>query len=202
MVVIMQPHFNESHIQLLIHAFEHDPMIVKLFKGKHKQQQLRSFFRFIYVRNTLMSGIFLTDNNEHPSYVAFIEIPRHKRKFLLVKMLQLYVEMIKLAHYIPLRYLRFLSIYDRITIKHRPRENHYYLTMLAVASHKQGQGIGKNVLNLIHKIVHEDDETSRICLDTQNKDNVNFYERLGYTLTQAVKVKDLVIYCMMWSKNN
>lgn len=198
----MKANFNENHITLLIKAFEHDPMIVKLFKGEHKEKQMRAFFNFIYVRNKLFSGIYLTDAMDNPSYVAFIEIPRHKRLMSLTKRMRLYIEMVNLVRYIPLKYLRFLSLYDTIVTKNCPKDHHYYLTMLAVASTKQGKGIGTALLDRIHNVVIADEDTAIICLDTQNKDNVAYYERHGYLLTQAVKVTDLVIYCMAWKKQN
>lgn len=192
----MSNHFNNEHIQLLICAFQKDPMFVELFKGPRKQRQMQAFFRFIYKRNQLMDGIYLTDSSNNPSYVAFIETPKNRHSYLLRGKIQLHLEMLKLAFYIPIKSLNFLSRYDAATMKQRPREKHFYLTMIGVSPEKQGQGIGKMVISTIHKMVTDDPEVSSICLDTENLKNVLYYEHLGYSLIHEAKISSISIYCM------
>lgn len=188
--------FNNEHIQLLINAFQNDPMFIKLFKGSTKNRQMKAFFKFIYKRNQLKHGVYMTDSKDNPSYVAFIETPKNRHNYVLMDKIQLYIEMLKLAFYIPLKSLNFLSQYDAITLRQRPSENHYYLTMIGVSPEKQGQGIGKMVINNIHKMVIDNPEASIICLDTENFRNVSYYERLGYSLIHEVKISNVSIYCM------
>lgn len=196
----MSNSFNHQHIHLLINAFHKDPMFVKLFKGSTRNRQMKAFFKFIYKRNQLMHGIYLTDSENNPSFVAFIERPKNIR-YPLINRIKLNLEMLRLVFYIPLKSLNLLSQYDAITLKQRPRENHYYLTMIGVSPERQGQGIGKQVINKIHKIVIDDLNASIICLDTENDNNVSYYEHLGYKLTQEVKTSDdLTIYCMLWKQ--
>lgn len=192
----MNNSFNHQHIQLLMNAFQKDPMFVKLFKGSKKHRQMKAFFKFIYTKNQLLHGIYLTDSKDHPSFVAFIETPKNNRKYPLIVKIHLNLEMLKLAFYIPLKSLNFLSQYDAITLKQRPSENHYYLTMIGVSPEKQGQGIGKQVINNIHKIVIDDPDVSSICLDTENIKNVSYYEYLGYKLNHEEKISNFTIYCM------
>lgn len=192
----MNNHFNNEHIQLLINAFQKDPMFVELFKGPRKERQMQAFFRFIYKRNQLMDGIYLTDSRNNPSYVAFIETPKNRHSYLLRSKIQLHLEMLKLAFYVPLKSLNFLSRYDAATMKQRPHEKHFYLTMIGVSPEKQGQGIGKMVINTIHKMVIDDPEVSIICLDTENLKNVQYYERLGYLLIYEAKISNISIYTM------
>ena len=143
-----------------------------------------------------MEGIYLTDASNNPSYVAFIETPKHRHRYSLKSKIQLYFEMLKLILFIPLKSLNFLSRYDVATMKHRPREKHLYLTMIGVSPEKQGQGIGKMVINTLHKMVIDDPEVSGIGLDTENLSNVLYYERLGFSLIQEVKVSSISVYCM------
>lgn len=187
--------FNNEHIQLLINAFQKDPMFVKLFNGPTKNRQMEAFFKFIYKRNQLKHGIYLTDAKDHPNFVAFIETP-NVRRYSLFNRVRLNLEMLKLAFYIPIKSLNFLSRYDATTIKQRPRDKHYYLTMIGVSPEKQGQGIGEMVINNIHKMVIDNPESSIICLDTENFRNVSYYERVGYSLIHEVKISNVSIYCM------
>lgn len=188
--------FSKKHIELLIHAFEQDPMFIKLFKGPRKHRQMNAFFTFVYQRNQLLNDMYLTDDDINPSYVCFIEKPKQRVKLSLKTRLKLILKMLALTCYIPIRSLNFLSRYDAVTKKQRPKENHYYLTMIAVSKEKQGLGIGKTVINTIHDMVIKDPDTHSICLDTENVKNVSYYEHLGYKLTHESKVNGLCIYHM------
>ena len=198
--LLMKQKFNDQHIQLLTHAFENDPMFDTLFKGINKHRQMKAMFNFIYKRNQLMQGIYLTDSEENPSYVAFIEKPKNQHKVALINVFRLIVEMFKLVFNIPIESLIYLSQYDAITTRNRPRENHYYLTMIGISVTKLGQGIGREVINKIHQIVINDKEVTMICLDTENKNNVTYYQQFGYKLIKEINVKDLQIYCMTLKK--
>lgn len=196
----MNQSFNDQHINLLIDAFENDPMFVNLFKGSQKHRQMKAFFKFIYTRNQLMQGIYLTDKDHNPSYVAFVEKPKNKQNYTFIRKTQLILEMLRLVFYIPMKSLNYLSRYDSVTSKQRPSEHHYYLTMIGVSSKKQGQGFGKKVINQIHQIAFDNLDVPIICLDTENVKNVSYYERMGYTLTNQVEVSKLLIYFMQWKQ--
>lgn len=188
--------FSNKHIELLIHAFEQDPMFIKLFKGPRKHRQMKAFFRFVYQRNQLLGDLYLTDDDINPSYICFMEKPKHRFKLSLKVRLKLILKMLTLTCYIPIRSLNFLSRYDVVTKKQRPKENHCYLTMIAVSKEKQGLGIGKTVINNIHDMIIKDLDTHSICLDTENLKNVSYYEHLGYKLVHESKVNGLSIYHM------
>lgn len=190
----MNRHFNHHHLDLLIQAFKKDPMFIKLFYGPKKEQQMASFFKFIYKRNQLMAGKYLSDSDHAPTYVAFLERPKNHKS--IVKNIKLKFEMFKLLFHIPYKSLNFLSKYDKITLEHRPNKDHYYLTMIGVNPQKQGQGIGKKVIETIHQLVKDDAKAASICLDTENYANVVYYKYLGYVLTHQEKIDDLTIYCM------
>jgi hypothetical protein len=57
-------------------------MFLKLFKGPKRHKEMKAFFEFIYKRNQLMGGIYLTDSSHNPTYVAFLESPKDKGKEL------------------------------------------------------------------------------------------------------------------------
>jgi len=198
--MLMIHKFNDQHIHLLISAFQNDPMFIKLFKGSHKHRQMRAFFKFVFIRNQLMNGLYLTDSSDNPSYVAFIETPKNKQNYTFSKKVRLLLEMLRLVLYIPMKSLNYLSQYDSVTSKQRPSEYHYYLTMIGVSSKKQGQGIGKQVIDQIHQIAINNLDNPMICLDTKNEKNVSYYEHLGYKLTNQVEVSKLTIYFMQWRK--
>ncbi len=192
----MNDKFSNKHIELLIHAFEQDPMFIKLFKGPKKHRQMKAFFRFVYQRNQLLGNTFLSDSHIKPSYVCFIEKPKRRHKIRLKDKFKLALKMVTLTFHIPIKSLNFLSKYDTVTKKQRPKEKHYYLTMIGVSPEKQGLGIGKMVINSIHEMVLKDLGVFSICLDTENSLNVSYYERLGYRLTHKSKIRGLPIYHM------
>lgn len=195
----MKNNFNHHHLDLLIQAFKKDPMFVHLFVGPKREKQMASFFKFIYKRNQLMKGKYLTDSKQSPSYVGFLEGPYHQMS--IIKKMVLKFEMFKLLFYMPYKSLNFLSKYDKTTQEHRPKQSHYYLTMIGVSPQKQGQGIGKKVITTIHQMVKEDPKASCICLDTENHANVLYYSYLGYVLSHQEKIDKLTIYCMEMTFN-
>lgn len=192
----MQRPFHKQHIDLLIDAFKKDPMFVKLFKGEKKDRQMRAFFKFVYLRNRYMNGLYITDSNDEPSYVAFVEKPFEITRINIINKLRIQFEMLRLTFFIPFKSLRLLSKYEAITAKHRPKDTHYYLTMIAVCRNMQGQGLGKKVIEQIHSMVSKDSKVSSICLDTENIKNVSYYEKLGYELVCEEQLEEVSIYCM------
>lgn len=195
----MDRDFNQEHIRLLMDAFKEDPMFDTLFKGHKRHKQMKAFFRFVYIRNRLLNGVYLTDSKENPTYVGFVETPNNCKKETNRYKMRIRFEMFRLVFFIPLKSLQFLSKYDAITVKHRPNESHYYLTMVAVAPKYQGKGIGKTLINSIHNIVRVDANASSIYLDTENSRNVSYYESLGYDLVCEEKISNVSIYCMKMS---
>lgn len=73
---------------------------------------------------------------------------------------------------------------------------HYLLGMLGVRPSSQGQGIGRVLLEHVHRISADDPNSTGVCLSTEDPANVPFYERAGYVVTGEADIGDIHTWAM------
>jgi ribosomal protein S18 acetylase RimI-like enzyme len=79
-----------------------------------------------------------------------------------------------------LRVLEYLSFLNKLD----PKERHWHLSLLAVDPNLQRRGLGSRMVR--HLCNQVDLEGERICLETNEINNVRFYERHGFkTICEA-----------------
>ena len=187
---------NNAHVSLLSRAFQNDPLFVHLFTNQKYQAQSEALIRFIIKENRLSDGLILTDDPTEPSYVAILDPPKNLKKVSLGAKLRLNIEQLLLLLHLPFSVLRFLSKYQEQITESAPKEPHYYLTMLGVDPASQGKGVGKKALQAIHKIADSSETPYPVALDTENQDNVTYYQKFGYQLIDTKVINGLTVYCM------
>ncbi|MFA9559976.1 GNAT family N-acetyltransferase [Evansella sp. AB-rgal1] len=187
---------NETHISLLSQAFEKDPMFVHLFSNRKDKDQSKVLIRFIMKRNRLLDGLILTDHAKEPSCVAIVDRPVNLKRISIMSKIRLNIEMFKLIFQLPLHVLRFLTKYQKQTFSSAPNEPHYYLTMIGVEPVSQGKGIGSKVLREVHNIAESSQPSYPIALDTENRENVDYYRSFGYELKETIIIDGIKVYCM------
>ncbi len=79
------------------------------------------------------------------------------------------------------RVIRYLS-----TDLPHPAEPHVYLSGVAVKASERGRGLGRRLVEHVQLRSRECETSTGVALDTQNPDNVRFYEALGYSLRPQV----------------
>ncbi|WP_416148972.1 GNAT family N-acetyltransferase [Salipaludibacillus sp. HK11] len=193
----MNKQINEAHISLLSRAFEKDPLFVFLFSNRKNKEQPKILIRFIIRRNRLLNGLILTDDVKKPSYVAIIDRPSNLRNISIKAKIKLNIDMLLLVFKLPFHTLRYLTKYQKVTSTIAPNEAHYYLTMIGVEPSYQKTGTGKKVLREIHEIAKSSQPSYTIALDTENPQNVAYYQRLGYELRGTKMIDGLNVYCMI-----
>lgn len=60
----------------------------------------------------------------------------------------------------------------------------------------QGKGIGKAVMETLHKMPEESSQSSGIAVDTENECNISFYQRLGYSVTTVTDLDTIKVWSM------
>ncbi|MBK8989996.1 MAG: GNAT family N-acetyltransferase [Chloroflexi bacterium] len=113
--------------------------------------------------------------------VACIEVPQAKHSF--GKTLAFVVESIKPVFKMSLRRFILLNNYMKTTLSSRPEDPHHYLVLIGVDPALQKQGAGRALLDHTHQLVKSNSNSIGIGLDTENHQNVPFYEHFGYELT-------------------
>ena len=79
---------------------------------------------------------------------------------------------------------------------HHPKERHWYLQMLGTAPQWQGHGAGSAILAPVLERCDRDGE--RVYLESSKKQNIPFYERHGFMVTDEIQVKRGPIVWAMW----
>lgn len=189
--------------ELFEKAFSNDPLLIYLF-GKNPNRPINKFFHFILeyanVKNQLIVGKEL---NGVIQGVACIETPDSQQP---LKSISTHFKSMKLLTQFALQIewstFKKINHYMKITSALRPKRPYHYLVCIGVHPKEQGKGIGKHLLELIHKTVDADPISTGIGLDTENKDNVELYKKFGYQLVSEDKLGDITIYSMFRSKGN
>jgi GNAT superfamily N-acetyltransferase len=79
---------------------------------------------------------------------------------------------------------------------HHPKERHWYLQMLGTEPESQSQGFGSAILApVLHRC---DTDGERVYLESSKQQNIPFYERHGFIVTQEVQVPRGPVVWAMW----
>lgn len=72
--------------------------------------------------------------------------------------------------------------------KHHPAAPHWYLAMIGTAPDARGAGYGNALLR--SRLDRIDAEGATAYLESSNPDNVPYYERFGFTVTEEIRIPD------------
>ncbi len=86
-------------------------------------------------------------------------------------------------------------------MRRRPRQPHHYLSMIAVDPMTQGFGLGRTMLEDLHRACADHPTSTGVALDTSNPANVSFYERFGYRVRRALRVCKTDVWCLWREKD-
>ena len=87
----------------------------------------------------------------------------------------------------------------RIAESARPTEPHFYLLILAVHPDFQGSGCGRTLLESLQARSEREPRSKGVCLETENPNNVPFYQHIGYRATARNRYADLEIITLFRS---
>jgi ribosomal protein S18 acetylase RimI-like enzyme len=92
--------------------------------------------------------------------------------------------------------LNLIGEFSGLTMKHRPKEPHYYLNDLAVSEKYRRKGYGKALMEYAENECLLNPFTSITALDTTNPDNVRLYEKYGYSVNTEYDFMGIKCYSM------
>lgn len=70
---------------------------------------------------------------------------------------------------------------------HSPR---YHVNMVGVRRRRAGQGIGRSLLEAVHRASSKDPRSTGVALTTEDPANVPLYQHLGYSVTGTATLSD------------
>ncbi len=165
----------------LAEAFEDDPVSVFLFPDEiSRRARLESFYRLILGLMTEHGAIYTDDLVRS---VAVWQAPAARKQTLLDRILGALITFAELRT----SSLRALEL-QRAVAQAQIGEPHWYLALLGTGPAHQGQGIGSAMLR---PILERCDATRLPAyLESSKEQNLGFYERHGFRLTQELRVRD------------
>ena len=86
--------------------------------------------------------------------------------------------------------------WEELISKHHPREPHWYLQTLSVEPASQRRGIGTALIE--PGLERADADGVGAYLETQRRDNIPYYERFGFELTDEISLHDSPPLWLMW----
>lgn len=89
-----------------------------------------------------------------------------------------------------------IEAYETVSEGLKLDQPHYLLGMLGVLPSRQGQGVGRLLLDHVHRISASDPESTGVCLSTEDPANVPFYERAGYVVTGEADIRGIHTWAM------
>lgn len=190
MKVIPLPHTTESitiAAETLSRAFFSDPLWVFVFPEPRKRKRnLSTIFRFMLRYGCRYGNVVL---DEAASAVAIWFPSSHAQPNLFTALILGAISLPLKLHFNALSLLiKIERIQNRIRRRLVPHP-HYYLSLLGVAPEKQKTGIGSL---LVHQVLTNIASFRLpVYLETVNKNNLRFYQRLGFKELQRTPLAGL-----------
>ena len=86
--------------------------------------------------------------------------------------------------------------YEEESSKNEPANPHHFLGMIGVLAEHRGKGYARDLLNEIKNISLAHPVSIGICLNTEDPENVRFYQRFGYRIISELDIQELHSWCM------
>lgn len=186
----------KKYAEMASEAFMEDPVykyVTKKEKTRKKVIYHRILSRLYISRET---DLFYFDEEDRGLLVLrhvndeykpemFMKVPNYKEMFFVIPHL-----------------IKFSGVTGHFDNKKYMDENTYIVSPIFVAKEHQGKGVGLKLLERAKKDMAE--KGFKLGLDTQNPDNVAFYEKAGFkVLKHEFYDKEQVDnYYMVWENNN
>jgi GNAT superfamily N-acetyltransferase len=186
---------RESVVDVLATAF-HDYPVMGYMLGREcraDDEQLRSLMRFYADKRLVINSPVLGVRvHGEIAAVCLVSVPDSgetpETEILLSR---LKGEIGDAAYY---RMTRFENASDAMV----PDEPYHFIGMLAVSPAHQKKGYGKLLIERV-KEISRSAESAGICLTTETQQNLPFYERMGFFVTEDADIDDIHSWCLLWA---
>ena len=193
--------YREKIIEIITDGFENYPLMQYFFGDSHKQS-VRYLSQFICDEEPeddklQLIGAFVEGNLQG---IAYISLPQnednnHDIETTPTPSEQRFVELIgekaftRVEKYINLKKANKIS------------SPHFYINTFAVNPQNQGKGIGSAILSHIHQMSEQHPDSQGVALDTQTQQNVDYYQRFGYSISNTAELENVNNWFMFRANN-
>lgn len=184
----------EEAIEVLSQALEADPLFRFIFKTSMMdyRQSLAELFRFsCEVRFDLDWPLLGCIENKRLVGVAGLSGPEDKPWPQSLR--KTYA---RFASMVGPKATDRLERYSERADFHRPKAPHFHLGVLGVHPSSQGRGFGGQLMTKIHAISEVHPASIGVAVDTENPDNIHFYEQYDYSVVAISELNGIGIWSM------
>lgn len=184
---------HKAYVRTAVDGYQKYSLFQHLFRGKY---DTAVFTRMMSVdlrsRLGIMAGL---SENENYASILLIEPPFTGKTGM--------KDYIRIAHPEDFSLLFHTVIYrleefEKFALEKRKPyldEKTWYLYILATRMEEQGKGYGGKLLSVLRSFA--DERGYRICLETNDPDNVGLYEHFGYRLVGQSRYQDVLDHFVM-----
>lgn len=166
-------------VEMLVRAFDDDPVPRYMFSDRGRQKGLRKFFTIQLRRGYLSRGEVWTTDDRAGAAVWGLPGTHRSAMHELMNLLPILPQFLGGDH--PTDAFRLLGDVDSA----RPKTPHWYLATLGTEPARQGQGVGSALLSRV--LGRLDDEGIPAYLESSKERNVPFYARHGFEVTGEIQ---------------
>lgn len=188
---------TQKIIEVLFAAFEQDPLMLYFF-GNEYQNLAKYVMQYLcnlaHLTNSPILGAFTKGELKGVALITPPKIVIQDRQ----KAIALADEQLAIA--VSPTAIARIETYFQIMEANKPKQPHFYIDILGVMPESQGQGVGKALLEAVHKMSESSPQSGGVALDTENDRNLGFYKSLGYSVSTITNLDRLKVWSMFRSK--
>ncbi|MEM7579975.1 MAG: GNAT family N-acetyltransferase [Cyanobacteria bacterium P01_A01_bin.80] len=194
---------REKIVEIITDGFENYPLMEYFFGESHKQS-LRHLSQLICDEepedDTLqLLGAFVEGNLQG---VAYISLPQNGENNNDTEESTPTPSEMKFVTAIGEQAFKRVEKYLNLKKANKPSSPHFYINTFAVNPQNQGKGIGSAILSHIHQMSEQHADSQGVALDTQTQQNVSYYQRFDYSISNTSELENVNNWFMFRPNNN
>lgn len=196
-VVRLNEKFSRQARSLLYHSYSDEPTFKYLLdaqKPGYKQRiraTIREMIKLSFDRGEFIFGVMHKEQQRLLGVAFFTDLE------LKIDISKQFLWRLKLTLTAGLDSTRRFIQYYQDVQNSLPEKNHRMVSLIGIHPEFQKQGLGKALLETIHTLTDNDENSIGLFLDTGNNRYLNFYQSLGYQIYQELPLgplKEFVLY--------
>jgi len=181
-------------VDILTNSFIYDPLHIFAFPDTEERKRITKLIYELVIYHIVpgmnLSLIGITENNI-PAGVLTYTTPQSKTWTE-----ELDIAVSEMYNKTKNESVKLIGEFSSMTVKHRPKEPHYYLNDLAVAKEFRRKGYAKALMEFAENECRLNPFTELTALDTTNPDNVRLYMKYGYYVNTDYNFYGIKCYSM------
>ncbi len=180
---------TENIIEIFFNTFENYPLMQYFFGNAYNQSMkhlLKSMCDEESIVDNLLLGAFIEGKLQG---VAFITPPQKQKNNDVESTPTSSEEEFAMA--IGEEALMRIEAYSNLKKANKPSSPHFYINALGVHPQSQRKGIGSAILSQVHQMSEQNPDSHGVALDTQTQENVAYYQRFGYGVSNTVELENV-----------